>query len=282
MSRFIRVCLPAAFLCAGLNGQAPRPAAPAAKPQRGFSTGPSDQHRVDPDGADRGRKVYAAECITCHGTNATGGERGADLIRSLVVLKDRYGDKIGEFVRNSHPTQTTPAAKLSKEQIGDLAHFLHSKVIGSLRSNQDVGDILTGDVQAGKAFFNGEGKCTTCHSVTGDLARIGRKYNPVTLQQRTIFPNSGGFGRRRFGGGSPPKPVTVTVSTGGKSVSGTLVHMDDFNVSLRDEAGEYHSFARTAQMKVEKKDPYQFHIDMLPKYTDKQMHDVVAYLESVR
>ncbi|MEZ5355472.1 MAG: c-type cytochrome [Bryobacteraceae bacterium] len=274
----------ALLTCAVLSAQAPRPAAPGAKPSppRGFSTGPNDQHRVDNAGAERGKKVYAAECITCHGTNATGSERGADLIRSLVVLKDRYGDKIGEFIQNDHPTQVTPAKNLTKEQIGDLAHWLHSRVIGSLRSNQDVGDILTGNVEAGKAFFNGAGGCTKCHSVTGDLARIGRKYNAATLQQRTMFPNSGGFGRRRFGGGAPPKPVMVTVDTGGKSITGTMVHLDDFNVALRDGAGEYHSFKRTAQVKVEKQDPYQFHIDMLPKYTDTQMHDVVAYLESIR
>jgi mono/diheme cytochrome c family protein len=266
-----------------LLAQAPRPATAPAKPSFGFSTGPNDQHKVDPAGAERGKKVYAAECITCHGTNATGSERGADLIRSLVVLKDRYGDKIGEFVRKDHPTQTTPAKNLTTEQIGDLAHWLHSRVIGSLRSNQDVGDILTGDAKAGGAFFNGEGKCTGCHSVTGDFARIGRRHNPVTLQQRVLFPNAGGLGRRRFGGpATPTKPVTVTVTSGGRTMTGQMLHLDDFNVALRDGNGEYHSFKRTPQVKVEKSDPYQFHIDMLSRITDKQMHDVVAYLESIR
>jgi mono/diheme cytochrome c family protein len=250
-----------------------------------MGVGPNDQHVVDPAGADRGKKVYAAECIHCHGTAATGTERGADLIRSMVVRRDRNGASIGEFLKKGHPTQTTPAAKLMDEQILDLAHWLHSRKMGSLRFNQDVGDILTGDAKAGEAYFKGEGKCHTCHSPTGDLARIGRRYNPVTLQQRFLFPSAGGFGRRRFAGadsGPAPKPVTVSVTTGGTTVSGTLVHLDDFNVSLRDASGEYHSFKRTTQVKVEKNDPRQFHIDMLPVYTDKNMHDVVAYLESLR
>ena len=240
---------------------------------------------VDSAGADRGKKVYAAECIHCHGANATGSERGADLIRSLVVLRDRNGASIGAFLKKGHPTQTTPAASLTAEQIGDLAHWLHQRKIGTLRRNQDVGDILTGDAKAGEAFFNGAGKCHTCHSPTGDLARIGRRYNPATLQQRVLFPNTGGFGRRRFGGGDggpPPKPVTVTVTSGGKTVSGTLVHLDDFSVSLREASGDYLSFQRTPEVKVEKNDPRQFHIDMLPVYTDQNMHDVVAYLESLR
>jgi mono/diheme cytochrome c family protein len=266
--------------------QAP-PAAPPAKPpapSSGFSVGPNDQHVVDPAGADRGKNVYAAECIHCHGTAATGTERGADLIRSVVVLQDRNGAGIGEFLRKGHPTQTTAAKDLTGAQIGDIAHWLHQRKIASLRRNQDVGDVLTGDAKAGEAYFNGAGKCHTCHSPTGDFARIGRRYNPVTLQQRFLFPNTGGFGRRRFGGGESgsPKPVTVTVTSAGKTVSGTLVHLDDFNVALRDAAGEYYSYKRTPQMKVEKKDPRQFHIDMLAVYTDKNMHDIVAYLESLR
>lgn len=274
----------AAALSAQTPGPKPVPGAKPAGPQFGFSTGPNDQHKVDPAGAERGKKVYAAECITCHGTNATGTERGADLIRSLVVLKDRYADTIGPFVQKGHPTQTTAGKDLTKDQLGDLAHWLHSRKIASLRSNQDVGDILTGDAKAGEAFFNGEGKCATCHSVTGDLARIGRRYNPVTIQQRVVFPFAGGFGRRRFAGpvGPPPKPTTVTVTVAGKSVTGELLHLDDFNVSLKDSAGDYHSFKRTPQMQVVKNDPRQAHIDMLPTFSDKAMHDVVAYLETIR
>ncbi len=255
-----------------------------AKPTAGLSTGPLDQHVVDAAGADRGKKVYAAECISCHGTNATGSERGADLIRSLVVLKDRNGKLIGDFLRKGHPTQTTAAKDLTDAQILDLAHWLHSRKIGSLRMNQDVGDILVGDRAAGQAFFNGAGKCSTCHSVTGDLKGIGRRYNPAALQQRWLFPGTGGFGRRRFAAqaGPPPKPTMVTVTANGKTTKGTLLSLDDFHVALRDETGEYQSFKRTAQVKVEKDDPRQFHIDMLSVYTDKNMHDVTAYLESLR
>ena len=60
------------------------------------------------------------------------------------------------------------------------------------------------------------------------------------------------------------------------------MHLDDFNVSLRDAAGEYHSWTRMPSLKVEKTDPYQAHIDLLNQYTDKNMHDIVAYLESVK
>src|SRR5580700_2975452 len=104
-------------------------------PGRGGGRGPNtggagadDKHVVDPAAADRGRKVYAAECINCHGTHARGGDNGADLIRSVVVLHDRYGNEIGPFLRKGHPTQTTPAASLSGDQVEDLSHFVHYEV----------------------------------------------------------------------------------------------------------------------------------------------------------
>ncbi len=261
----------------------PGPVRPPQRPAVG-GAGPDDKHVVDAAAADRGRKTYAAECINCHGTHGRGTERGADLIRSVLVLHDRYGNEIGPFLRKGHPTQTTPAAGLSQTQIEELSHFIHHEVYQTLRGALEIQDVLTGDPKAGAAYFNGEGKCHTCHSPTGDLAGIGRKYDPPTLQQRFLFPRAGGFGgRRRFGSGPAPKPVTVVVTPpDGPSVSGTLVHLDDFNVSLRDSSGEYHSFTRTPQLRVVKNDPYAAHIELLDQYTDKNMHDIVAYLETLK
>jgi len=256
------------------------------RPQRapGAGVGPDDKHIPDPTGAERGKKLYAAECINCHGTQARGTERGADLIRSTVVLKDRSGIQIGDFLNNNqHKLQVTPAGQLTREQHLDLAHFLHGLVLSTLRRTQDVLDVLTGEAKAGAAYFNSEGKCAGCHSGTGDLKGIGRRYEPVQLQQRFLFPRVSAFGRR-FGGGSPQgKSVTLEVTpAGGKTVKGVLVFIDDFNVALRDDLGEYQSWKRTPSLKVVKNDPLQFHAEMLDKYTDKNMHDITAYLESLK
>ena len=257
-----------------------------------IGSGPDDAHLVDGEAAERGKSVYVAECITCHGNRARGGpdslpppQRGADLVRSLVVLKDRYGATIGEFLKKGHPMQSGKAStSLSPAQSLDLAHFLHLKVNDTLRSGpfSQVINVLTGDVAAGKQYFEGAGGCNKCHSVTGDLAGVGKKYDAPALQQKFLFPKSFSFGRGARGV-STTKPVTLQVTpAGGATVSGVLVHLDDFNVSLRDAAGEYHSWARMPSLKVEKTDPYQAHIDLLNKYTDKNMHDIVAYLESVK
>jgi len=240
---------------------------------------------VDAALADRGKKIWAAECIACHGTNARGSERGANMVRSALVLHDRNGSEIGPYLRKGHPTQSgAPSANFSQAQIEELAHFIHQRVYDTLRGSPifEVQNVLTGDPKAGEAYFNGEGKCNTCHSPTGDLAGIGKKYNPATLQQRFLFPRIAGFGARGRGA-APSKPVTLTVTPpSGAAVSGVLVHLDDFNVSLRDSSGEYHSWKRTPELKVIKNDPFAAHIELLDKYTDKNMHDIVAYLESLK
>jgi mono/diheme cytochrome c family protein len=265
------------------------PAAPGAPVGAGrgrntaYLPGSADKHVVDEAAANRGRKVYAAECINCHGTHARGTDNGADLIRSEVVLHDRYGSTIGPFLKKGHPTQTTPVAQLSSAQIVDLTHTIHQEVYNTLRSALEIQNVLTGDSKAGAAYFNGEGKCSSCHSPTGDLAHLGSRMDPPTLQQRFLFPGGRGGRGGRGGGGAAPNLVTVTVTpASGAPITGVLLHLDDFNVALSDSTGEYRSFKRTAALKVVKNDPAQAHHDLLDKYTDKNMHDMVAYLETLK
>lgn len=273
------------------SGRAPR--APAGVPQGGRgagrgslgprpNVGAADRHRVDPAGAVRGQKIYATECVTCHGASARGSERGSNLIRSARMLRDRYGSAIGPYLKAGHPMQTGSAASLTDAQITDLSHFIWDRINNTLRGSPDfdVKDVLTGDPSAGRAYFNGEGRCASCHSPTGDLAGYGKRYTPVDIQQRFVFPFAGG-GRGRGGAGRPQVSVTVTLADGTRT-SGTLVSLDDFHVALRDKGGEYRSWPRTPDMQIEKNNPYASHIELLDRLTDKAMHDVVAYLESLK
>jgi cytochrome c oxidase cbb3-type subunit 3 len=278
---------------AGRGGRGAFGQQPMQGPGRGGAaggSGPADMQVIDSVAADRGRAVYIAECVTCHGPRARGAsdgvpepQKGPDLVRSVIVLHDRFGKEIGPFLKKGHPMQSGKAsASLTEPQIVDLSHFLHQKVADTLRSGpySQVQNVLTGNPQAGQAFFNGAGGCKDCHSPTGDLAGIGKRLDPPTLQQRFLFPRAGG-GRR--GGGPGPNPVMVTVTpAGGAAVTGTLIMMDEFTVALRDSAGDYRSFKRGPNVKVDKKDPLQAHVDLLPRYTDKNMHDIVAYLETLK
>jgi mono/diheme cytochrome c family protein len=245
------------------------------------NVGAADRHRVDPAGAERGLKLYAAECVTCHGPGARGTERGANLIRSPRVLRDRYGSAIGPLLKSGHPMQTgRPGASLTDPQIADLSHFIWDRINNTLRGSPDfdVKDVLTGDPAAGEAYFKGAGGCAACHSPAGDLAKYGSRYAPVEIQQRFVFPSAGG-GRGR--GGRPPVTATVTFPDG-QSVSGVLVSLDDFHVALREKTGDYRSWTRTPGMTIVKQDPGAAHVKLLDTLTDKAMHDVVAYLETLK
>jgi mono/diheme cytochrome c family protein len=267
------------------------PRALGGREHRGMGAGPDDTQVVDPAAESRGRTIYIAECVTCHGSRARGArddapenQRGPDLVRSVTVLHDRYGGTIGPFLAKGHPLQSgQPSASLSADQIGDLSHFLHAMVEETLRGgpySQPI-NILTGNAAAGQAFFDGAGRCHTCHSPTGDLARIAARYDAVALQQKLVFPRTANL--RRGGRLTPSKPLSITVTPpSAPSVTGVLLHIDDFNVSLRDETGEYHSWKRTSDLKVELGDPYAAHIELLEVYTDKNIHDLLAYLETLK
>ncbi len=263
----------------------------AARPRGGGLTqGPDDKQIVDRASAQRGQSVYVADCVTCHGSKARGAnenasenEKGPDLVRSVTLLHDRYGSTLGPFLKKGHPMQSgKPSASLTQAKVVDLSHFLHQRINDTLRGGpySEVINVLTGNPQAGQAYFNGTGKCNTCHSPTGDLAGIAKRYDAAAMQQKFVFPRTMSFRRGQI---SSSKPVTVTVTTpSGQSVSGVLLHLDDFDVSLRDDSGSYHSWKRTADLKVVKHDPYAAHIDLLDQYSDKNIHDLTAYLETLK
>ena len=247
---------------------------PAGKSVGVLGAGANDKHIVDNAAADRGRAVWATQCINCHGTTTRGTDKGANLVRSDMMWSDRYGSDLGPFLQKGHPTQSgMPSSNLSKTQVEELSHFIHQRLYDTLRGSPifNPQNVLTGNVKDGEAYFNGAGKCNTCHSITGDLAGYGKTTNAVNIQQRFIFPRS------------RTKKLTITVTpSDGVAVTGTPIHLDDFDVSLRDDKGEYHSWKRTPSLKVVKNDSLQAHIELLDKITDKNMHDIVAYLESLK
>jgi cytochrome c oxidase cbb3-type subunit 3 len=253
-----------------------------------MGAGSFDTPVVDSAAADRGRTTYAGECVNCHGATARGTDTAPNLVRSVVVLRDRYGSELGPFLKKSHPMQSGKAsATLTDAQVLDLSNFLRQRVNDMLRGSPlfKPGNVLTGDPKAGAAFFNGAGKCSSCHLPTANnLTGIGTRYEPIDIQQRMLFPNAGRGGRGRGAPGTPsPSAVTVSVSTGsGPPVNGVLVAMDDFIVMLRDSSGVLRTFRRNPSLKVEKNEPLAAHYALLDTITDKQIHDLVAYLESLK
>lgn len=239
----------------------------------------------DSEAAKRGQAIFVPTCGFCHGTNATGGAQGPNLVRSTVVLHDGgTGKEIGPVVHNGRPGKGMPAfPNLTDAQIHDLAQYLLGRTQAAAnRMEYTIQNIVTGNAGEGQAYF--QAHCATCHSVTGDLAHIATKYEPVALQGRFLYPQNS----NPFGMGPPPDPrslkhVTVTLPNG-ESYSGVLVRVDDFSVALREDSGEYRSwnYDDVKGLRVQVHDPLAEHAKLLRQYTDADMHNILAYLETFK
>jgi cytochrome c oxidase cbb3-type subunit 3 len=225
---------------------------------------------IDTVAADRGQGIFSSSCSFCHGSQATGTEQAPNLLRSPLVFQDHGGDTLGPFLKQGRPTLGMPAfPTFEPQQVQDISAFLHARIQQVRGTRLPETALLVGDPKAGLAYFNGAGKCSTCHSATGDLAHIGSKEQPLALTTFFLTP--------------PPKPSEVTVVLpSGQSVKGKLEYLDEFTVSLVDSAGVYHTWPRDRTKSVEVADPLAAHKAMLPVYTDKDIHDLLAYLVTLK
>lgn len=276
-------------VCLEISAQTPNAGAPNGTPapspaHRSFAGGGRNYKEYPPEVLENGHKLFSQNCAFCHGANAKGGETGPDLLRSVTVLDDDNGERIGQVVLNGRPDKGMPKFAVTQEQISAIAAFLHDRIrAAALRGTYQILNIVVGDAKAGEAYFNGVGGCTSCHSASGDLAHIGSKDDAVTIQQKIVMPREVRNGRSRSNvADSEPRAVTVSLASG-ETFFGKLVHIDDFTVALTDTKGDYHSFTRDGDMpRVEVHDPLQLHTDLLTRYTDSDIHNLTAYLVTLK
>jgi cytochrome c oxidase cbb3-type subunit III len=228
---------------------------------------------------EAGQPLFSAHCGFCHGRDAAGGERGPDLTRSDLVAEDDGGNKIAPVVRSGRVEKGMPAFDLGEAELSAIVAFIHdqktktAKLQGNRRTVDDE-DLQTGNAEAGERYFNGAGGCSRCHSPSGDLAGIANRLHGLPLLQRMLNPRSG-----RGGTGVAPK-VTVTLPSGEKT-AGSLAYHDEFTIALRDSTGWIRSWP-TTEVSFTVDNPLDAHAAQLGKYTDEDMHDVLAYLRTLR
>jgi len=235
-----------------------------------------------------GEALFAANCAFCHGRDATGGASGPDLTDSALVAEDVNGDQMMPVIRSGRPEKGMPSfAALPEADIRKIVEYVHARkkdvdANPGRRRKVSAEDISTGNADAGRTYF--DANCETCHSPTGDLSGVATKFRGLALMQRMLYPTAQNAGAPAVAGQRrKPAPVSVTVTLpSGQSVTGTLAYRDEFNVALTDAAGKYHSFATAPGVKVTVKDPLQAHADLLGKYTDADIHNLVAYLQTLK
>ena len=295
------------ILVATAGGQAPQqqpPPAPGGQPpgpvpgggRQGRGVFPQQQRAAgDPELTERGRTIYSVTCSSCHGVDARGGQLGGpNLLRSQLVLADQDGEAVIPVILKGRPDKGMPPMPVSEADAKAVVAFLHYLLAAAGKqgspppTDRPAPDVLVGDASAGKTLF--EAKCASCHSITGDLQGIaGKLPDAKSLQNLWV---SGGMttgrgGRGGSGGrgrGSARSMVTAVITQPtGEKFEGQLRRLDDFIVTIVDAEGFERTFRRNGDVpKVEVRDPLQGHRDLLTVITDKNMHDVTAYLVTLK
>ena len=245
----------------------------------------------------RGKTLFEINCRLCHGADLRGGDMGGvNLLRSNLVLTDQHGELILPVVRGGRQNPGMPVMppfpQIPDDDVKAIAEYIHG-VAYTMRGQGNpppsaeavVLNIVVGDAAAGKAYF--AAKCASCHSESGDMQSVASRYtDPVQLQNAWVSGGAGGGrggGSRGRGGAARREVMVVVTSPSGQKVEGRLERIDDFIVTLTPADGVQRSFTRNGDVpKVEIRDPLQGHRSLLPVYTDKDIHDVTAYLVTLK
>jgi cytochrome c oxidase cbb3-type subunit III len=267
---------------------------PQGRPQRPQGQSPASQPRpktatpqtYSAEQVREGEAQFGAQCGFCHGKDAAGGESGPDLTRSELLAQDNHADKVGPVIRAGRPNAGMPAFNsLTEGDLNAIVAFLHSQMekfaqLGGGRRSVDAADLATGNAAAGREYFNGAGKCSSCHSATGDLAGIGKRLQGLNLLRRMLYPSGNPRGNPDGNPGSSQSRATFLLPSG-QTVVAPVAAEDEFSVTVLDPLGARQTYQKSA-VKVKIDDPLAAHFDQLGRYTDADIHNVYAYLETLK
>jgi cytochrome c oxidase cbb3-type subunit 3 len=220
---------------------------------------------------EAGQTVFRRDCSFCHGRDGGGGESGPDLTRSKLVADDKAGSTIAPVIRNGKPDRGMPAFHLTEQELTGVVAFIHAQKTRAEankggRKGVDEADLLTGNADAGKRYF--DQSCARCHSATGDFAGLAKRLHGLRLEELMLYPRGA--------------KSTVTVTTrAGETVAGELAYLDEFTVAVKEPSGKHRSW-RTSDVKYTVSSPAEAHVELLPKYTDDDIHNLVTYLHTLR
>jgi cytochrome c oxidase cbb3-type subunit 3 len=249
----------------------------------------------DPALIVRGRALFGVHCTACHGADLRGGDQGGpNLLRSQIILTDQHGENMLPVIRDGRQggVGTMPAFRLADADILAIVEYIHSVMGQAGRQGRPPGseilpelNVLVGDAAAGQRYF--EKVCGRCHSPSGDLRGVAaRAIDARALQDLWVSGGLSGRGGGRGGGRGEMEisRVKVTVTPPGSApVTGRLVRLDDFVVSIVQEDGTRRTFRREGSVpKVEVNDPLEPHRRLVLELTDRDMHDVTAYLATLK
>jgi cytochrome c oxidase cbb3-type subunit III len=200
-----------------------------------------------------------------------GGETGPDLTRSKLVIADVNGDKISEVVRNGRPEKKMPGFDIQGSEMTNLVAFIHAQAASAAskkgaRKGVDVADLQTGNLEAGKQYF--DAKCAKCHSASGDLKGIASRFEGLHLEEQMLYPREA------------KSKVTITLPSG-ETVKGTVAYQDEWTIGIHDENKVYRSW-KVSKVRVAIDPGLDGHVALFPQYSDADIHNLMAYMQTLR
>ena len=220
----------------------------------------------------RGQALFQTNCAGCHGANAGGG-MGPNLLASSLVRHDVKGNDISKVLEVGRLEKGMPAfPQLLGPKASDIAAFVHARIDASMRASAlgasaFGGQLAVGDAAAGKVYF--QAHCASCHDPNGSFKGIAKRYDPSELQSLMLAPKTG-------------KPTGSAALPNGQTMAGEILHADEFGFTLRAADGTVRTFDTQGGSRLNADDPLRAHRELLPMYTNKDIHDVFAYLQTLQ
>ena len=220
-----------------------------------------------------GRRVFQAQCASCHGLNARGGNEsvGPDLTTGRFQRAESDGELyrvIRDGVQGTAMLGTGTDAP--EQELWQMVTYL--------RSLTEVADAPPGSTATGQQLFTGAGSCADCHMVNGDggrrgpdLSNIGDDRAPDDLRTSLTDPDAEVH----------PRWWTMRATNGSQAHEGLRMGEDSFSFRIMDENEQLRSFSKYGDWAWERSER-----STMPAYGDqlstRQLDDLVAYLFSLR
>ena len=232
----------------------------------------AQQQRYNPSDIDAGAALYAANCFSCHAEGQ--GVVGVDL-KGGQFRHASSDEELQSVIQKGISGTVMPPHQFSTADLVGLVAYI--------RTMRDYGSkpVQMGDPQQGKALFEGQGECQTCHRVNGkgsrvalDLSNVGLSRPPAYLQRALLDPNSTFVE-------IPENRFIRAVTSKGTTITGRRLNEDTFTIQIIDDHENLVSLAKSdlRSYAVLKDSPMQ---SVKGKLTDAQVGDLVAYLSTLK
>jgi cytochrome c oxidase cbb3-type subunit 3 len=259
----------------GGGGRGGDPAAQLAEMQRILAT---------PAELEKGKNLFRAHCISCHGPNGE-GSRGPTLAQPNLPRSGKDVDLL-RIVQNGIAGTEMPRVLLQQGDAPYIAAFV--RTLGQLPP-----ETVPGNPARGAELFKTKGACLSCHTLDGqgvtfgpDLSDIGRKRSAAFLRRSLTEPGADipqRFDPYRSDISLPNNFMYIRAKTkAGKEVAGIRINEDTYSIQLRDVTGEFHSYYKKELAELHKDQG----VSPMPMYgaifSPTELDDMVAYLASLR